>query len=159
MLPLILAMITALPTPSPAPPAAQPSATQTAPVWITAPLEQVSKYAHVVRHEQDGTDSDLSAEQQVCDCRPDHAMQMLQSIFKQLSGVSTQTAAITACGQPADRILVTGLAASNNSKRNIEVVMFRDGEKFYSLTYSFRYVAPMTDAESELLTLCAKSAT
>jgi hypothetical protein len=159
MLALILAIFTAQATPSPTPPAAQPSATQPAPAWTVAPLERASEYAHLVRHELDGTVSDLSAEQQTCDCQPDHAIRMLQSIFKPMSGVSTQTDAITACGQPADRILVTGLAAPKNSRRNIEVVMFRDSGKLYSLTYSFRYVAPMSDAESELLTLCAKSPT
>jgi hypothetical protein len=160
MITLILAVLVsqAIPSASPAPTVsvAPPLATQLAPEWIVAPLK-ASDYAHFVRHEQDGTDSDISASQQFCDCQPDDAMKMLESILGPVRGVSTQTSSITACGQPADRMLVTGLAAPKNSQRNLEVVMFRSGGALYSLTYSFRYGAPMTDAESALLTLCGKS--
>ncbi|MBC5806930.1 MAG: hypothetical protein GIW96_12045 [Candidatus Eremiobacteraeota bacterium] len=122
--------------------------------WVPVPLEGVGEYARYIRHENDGTDSLLSAGRQVCDCQPDDAMHTLQSIFGRMKSVSVRRDVVEACGHTADRMLVTGLAATASSRRNTEVLMFRGDGALYSLTYTFRYPAPMSDAESALLTLC-----
>src|SRR5579872_902429 len=141
---------------------AAPPAPSTAPVfvphlgpaWVAAPLGKL-QYAHYVRHEQDGANSEIFASRQVCDCQPDRAMQMLQAAIGAIPGASSHRETLTACGQPAYRMLATGIATPANAARNFEVVMFRFDNALYVLQYTFRYPTPMVDAENALLSLCA----
>jgi hypothetical protein len=135
-------------------PTPAPTATPLGPAWVPVPLKEAEEYAHYLRHEQDGTDSQILAARKVCDCQPDDAMRTLEGLFGQMNGVSVRRDVVAACDRSADRLLVTGLAATESSHSNIEAVMFRSGTALYSLIYSFRSAAPMTDAESALLTLC-----
>ncbi|MGZ3498870.1 MAG: hypothetical protein ACXWNJ_07565 [Vulcanimicrobiaceae bacterium] len=135
---------------------ASPSPPALGPEWKAVPFskDRPSDYASYTRHEQDGTDSTISASRQVCECQPAEAVQTLQSIFKSMPGVSIHSDKITACGQSVDRLIATGLANDTNTKRNLEVLMFRRGPALYTLTYSFRYASPMANAETALTALC-----
>jgi hypothetical protein len=147
------------PPPLTTPPLVSPSPQTTLlPGWASAPIDNSLEYAHYIRHEPDGTDSDISATRQVCDCQPDHAMQMLWDAFKSIRGASIQQSSIVECGEQADRLIVTGTADKSNEFRNIEVVMFRVEPALFTLTYSFRYAAPMADAEEALTSICPASA-
>jgi hypothetical protein len=125
--------------------------------WVSAPFATSVEYAHYIRHEQDGTVSELSADSQVCNCDPDHAMGMLQGVFESIKGASVQLSSIVACGKQGDRLLVTGLDTSKGRK-NIEAVMFRDEPALVTLMYSFPYSKPLPDAEAALMSLCPTSA-
>jgi hypothetical protein len=79
---------------------------------------------------------------------------MLASALAPTPGVSIKTDEIVACGQAATRLIATGVARDTNTARNMLVLFFRDGPTFYSLAYTFRYAAPMPDAETALAALC-----
>jgi hypothetical protein len=150
MIALIVAMLVAQATPA-ASPVAQPSLS---PEWKSLAVTDALEYARYQRHEQDGSDSIIFASTKVCDCQADATMQMLQNVFASTPGAVIKRDTTTACGEPADRLLVTGLANPSTAHRNIETVMFRHGPAFYSFVYTFSYAAPMPDAEKAMMSLC-----
>ena len=127
------------------------------PGWNAAPL-QASEYARYIRPEPDGTQSTLVANTQVCDCQPAKLVSMLQTALSVLpSAVFQIRAPETVCGQPANRIVVTGLAGTSPGAQNFEMIAFRNGSTLYTLEYSFMQAAPKPDAENALASLCPTS--
>src|SRR5690348_2152940 len=110
----LLTLGSSSPPPTTPPLASQSPRTTLSPDWASAPIGNSMEYAHYIRHEPDGTDSDISATRQVCECQPDHAMQMLWDAFKSIPRASIQQSSIVACGEQADRLIVTGTADRSN---------------------------------------------
>lgn len=125
------------------------------PAWTKASPTDKNQTARYVRKESDGTQSSIAVSRQVCACDPIAAADSLETIFQQFPGVGIQRSSLQACGQPASRIVVTGVAKpSSPQTNNIEVLAFRAEPAIYSLTYTFKSPAPLPDAEAALLTLC-----
>ena len=146
----------ASPSPNPAP---APAAAGLPVGWSAAPTDPQTKdeYIRLQRRESDGTESTISASRQVCACQPEEFVRTTASVFGMVPGSSPKVDSLSACGTDAQRIIVTGLAESGNSRRNIEVIAFRRADKFYNLTYSFRGPAPKQDGQDALLLLCPKA--
>jgi hypothetical protein len=126
--------------------------------WTKVALQDKSEYARYVRREPDGTQSDFIASRQVCDCDPANAVLMIGNVFAQVPGAIATRSTIAACGQQAQRIVVTGHANPSSPKaNNIEVIAFRKEPAIYTLTYAFKGAAPLAEDEAALLTLCPAS--
>jgi hypothetical protein len=124
--------------------------------WTTVAPADPTEYSHYIRHEADDTDSMLSGVRRVCDCQVDSLLSQLTRAFTMLSkgsAVESRTS-LRLCGQPAEKLVVTGLASATNSMRNMEVIAFRDRDALVTVSYTFRYASPMPDAERVLTTLC-----
>jgi glycerol-3-phosphate dehydrogenase len=139
-------------------PASRPSAAPSDPLsgWIAAAPASEFEYRRYVRHEPDGTDSILTAARRVCDCRVDAMQNALARAFAVASnGTAVEKFTdVTACGQDGEKLVVSGLATPANRIRNAEIIAFRDGDAFVTLSYTFRYASPMLDAENALAILC-----
>jgi hypothetical protein len=146
---LVLAQAT--PTPSPAAGSGDPLSG-----WTAAAPVSAFEYRRFVRHETDGSDSIISATRRVCDCQ----VQPMQNALAQTFSVASHGTAVvtftdmTLCGQPAEKLVVSGLATPANAVRNAEIVAFRDRGAFFSLSYTFRSASPAPEAESALASLC-----
>jgi len=153
MLAMLLSVLIAQYVVSPVQP---PAAAWAPPGWTSATFATPLEYGHFVRHEADGTDSVLSTSRQVCDCQPVTMMTMLQRALTAISkGTAVeQRSSTTACGHPAEYLLVTNLANATNVLRNNETIAFRDGDALVVLNYTFRSDRPMPDAAATLATLC-----
>lgn len=156
MIGAFLAILLAQASPSPTPSMAPSPAPTLSPAWVKAPLDKrnVDEYAHFVRHEQDGTDSELVAMRQVCDCQPAAAIVLFTMALSHEPKASIHQDQITICGQTADRLTASGVASAGNSLRNSEIVLFRREPALYLMMYTFRYATPMPDAAGALPALC-----
>jgi len=154
MIGLFLAVLVAQASPTPAPSATPSAVPALSPAWVLLPPTGRYDYAHYARREPDGTNSDISASRQVCDCQPAVALSMAQVALGQLQGVSIRRGAMTICGQSAQRLIATGLVSPGKPARNIEAILFRREPALYTLTYTFHSAAPMPDAENALAALC-----
>ena len=149
MLALFLAALLTQPV---APPSASPTPALD-PAWKKAALQK-DEYAHYVRTEADGTQSEMIGSRQVCDCQPLHAISIFKAVFGLQPGASVTTDTVDICGSPQPRLTVTGIASPANSLKNGEFILFRREPAMYMFEYTFRYAKPMPDAESALATLC-----
>lgn len=133
-----------------------PSIPSLSPDWQPAATQQgKSEYARYVRKEQDESVSSISGARRVCDCDPSAEAATIAGLFARTPGVTVARATVTACGQQAQRIILTGHASqSDQQANNIEVLLFREEPAFIMLTYAFRLSAPLPDDESALLKLC-----
>jgi hypothetical protein len=143
---VLAAQATAMPQPARLPP----------PGWTAAPFATPLEYARYVRLENDGSQSILIATRQVCDCQTLVLMATVTRAFSQISHDAAQLdrSTATVCGQPAEQLLATNFAAPANALRNSDIFAFRDGNALVTMTYTFRYAAPMADAAATLATLC-----
>ena len=144
----LLSQANAIPSPAPT----------LGPAWTPAAHTEKDQYARYVRKEADGTQSAIQASRQVCDCDPGHAVEMIQTVFKQVPDAAVVAGVAMVCGVQARRIIVTGHAGpSNPDANNLEILEFRVEPALYSLTYTFKSKAPVPEDEAALLTLCPKS--
>ena len=149
-----LAILIAQASPNPIASASPLPAPTLSPAWVKRPLDGKYDYARFARREQDGTESEISAARQVCDCQPPVALSMVQLALSSVPGVAITRGPITICGQAAQRLIATGLAAPGKPSKNIEAILFRREPALYTFTYTFLSAAPAADAESALSALC-----
>jgi hypothetical protein len=121
--------------------------------WKKVPLQK-DEYAHYARSEQDGTQSDIIATRQVCDCQPAHLMDMLTSALGPVKGATTAVDSISICGGTQPRFIATGLASPGSGARNMEVIAFRKEPALYMLEFTFNGAKPPAGAETALAALC-----
>jgi hypothetical protein len=135
---------------SPAPPLAG---------WV-AQSPQGSEYAHYVRQEGGGSESTIIASALVCDCQPGQEVALMESALQSYVGAVVHVnASDSACGEPAQSILVTGIANTAKKQLNLETIFFRKGNSLYILEYTFAYAAPLPAAETALRSLCPSAQT
>ncbi len=149
MLALFLAVVLAQavqPPPAPAPPALGAA-------WKKLPLEK-GELAHYVRTEADGTQTELIASRQVCDCQPANFVKMLTAAFATVKGVDTTSDTVSICGGSQQRVVATGLATAASGTHNIEVIAFRKEPALVTLEMLFKSAKAPADAESALAALC-----
>jgi hypothetical protein len=152
---LLFFLILAQAAPSTVPSSASPSPSGLLTGWTAMPSEP-TEYSHYVRHETDNSDSILIATRRVCDCQVEP---LLTGVMRGLTTITKGAAvenrtSLSLCGQPAQRIVVTGLPSPANALRNLEVIAFRDHDALVTLAYTFRYASPMPDAERAQIALC-----
>jgi hypothetical protein len=122
------------------------------PAWKKMALEK-DEYAHYVRAEADGTQSEIFGTRQVCDCQPPHLMAMLTSALAPVKGATTVIDSISICGAPQPRFIATGIASPAGA-HNMEVIAFRREPALYMLEFTFNSAKPPPDAEAALSALC-----
>lgn len=148
--PLLSMLLTqAAATPAPAPSTTPALSEQ----WKKLPLGK-DQYAHYMRVEPDGTQSEIIGTRQVCDCQPPHLMQMLSSSLASVRGVSTAIDSVSLCGGTQPRFVATGIANSGTGGRNMEVIALRKEPALYMLEYTFSAGKPAADVLSALAALC-----
>ena len=145
MIAVILSVLLAqVSTPSPTPAPGVP------PGWTAQPLDPNEVFSFS-RAEKDGTTSYLKVFRQLCDCQPGSYIDEVQTAITN-QGASTKRDSLTVCGEPALRLIGTGIASE--VKRNIETIAFRSGKAFVSMNYFFAENTPDPEAEAALRSLC-----
>ncbi len=129
-----------------------PSAPALDVAWKKVPLVK-DEYAHYVRTEADGTQSEIIGTRQVCDCQPRHLLAMLTSALAPVKGATTAVDSVAICGAPQPRFIATGLASPAGA-HNMEVIAFRKEPALYMLEFTFNSAKPPADAETTLAALC-----
>lgn len=122
--------------------------------WQSEPVQSLA-YARYMRHEADGGESTLIAMKQVCTCTPAEEVALTEAALQKMpSAVVQVNSSTTVCGEPAETMLITGVANAATGMLNLQISFFRRGDTLYSLEYTFSYPSPMQDAEEALQALC-----
>jgi hypothetical protein len=125
------------------------------PGWTQIPTTgSASEEYAFSRKEQDGTNSILDVSRKNCSCDPKIAATLLTERLQPVPGASVKRDERTMCGQPAEHLVVTGLAQAQSQRRNLEAFFFRIGPDMYVFDYSFTSAAPQADADTALNQLC-----
>jgi hypothetical protein len=134
---------------------AAPLLAQTLPApWMPQSLSGL-QYARYARAEGDGTASTILGMKQVCTCTPADELALIMPVLQKMpSAVVHVNANAQACGEPAQTLLVTGIANPTTHTQNMEITFFRRGDSLYTLEYVFPYPAPRPDVQQTLLLLC-----
>jgi len=151
MLAMFLAALVMQSTPVPAP--SLPPTPALDPAWKKVALAK-DEYAHYIKTEADGTQSEIIGTRQVCDCQPPHLMAMLTSALAAAKGATTAVDSVTICGAPQPRLIATGLANPASVAHNMEVIAFRKEPALYMLELTFNGSKPPAGAETALAALC-----
>jgi hypothetical protein len=131
-----------------------PSATPTtiSASWQPVPLAE-SEYASYTRPVAGEPDDKLTAFARVCDCDPNRVVDEVAEKVGTLPGVHIHRSIVTACGQTAQHLVVTGLA--NGTAQNVDLYAFRSANKLVLISYDFSKAQASADDENDLLTLCS----
>jgi hypothetical protein len=121
-------------------------------VWKAAPRPDKSYYAHYIRQENDGTDSLILGKLDICNCQPADDADAIQYGAAHNPEAHVVRSKIVACGQDAERLVITGVA--NSQTNNSEILLFRQGDAMIILIYAFKLSAPLTEDEATLLSVC-----
>jgi len=78
------------------------------PDWTPGAVQDKAEYARYIRKEPDGTLSSMTGTRRVCDCDPTAEAGTFASTFARTQGVTVAPAIVMACGQQAQRVILTG---------------------------------------------------
>jgi hypothetical protein len=125
------------------------------PDWTPVAVQDKAEYARYIRKEPDGTLSSMTGTRRVCDCDPAAEAATIASTFARTQGVTVARAIVMACGQQAQRVILTGHTdGSNPQANNLEILLFRQEPALVMLMYAFKASAPQPEDEAALLKLC-----
>jgi hypothetical protein len=80
---------------------------------------------------------------------------MIQAAAMKTPGAHVARSTTTACGQPAQRLIITGTANAQNN--NTEILLFREGNAMIILIYGFKLAVPLAEDETTLFKVCPQS--